>query len=90
MPLGANTAAGEVGGAMTATVIEGTQLKSASYGIPQNSTSYAVNLAFKSDARKTFADTSTALNQNVSLKVYANAPMAPDPRIPHTAAPVGS
>ena len=28
-------------------VIEGTELKSASYGIPQNGTTYAVNLAFK-------------------------------------------
>jgi preprotein translocase subunit SecD len=45
-------------------VIEGTELKSASYGIPQNGTSYAVNLAFKGEARKIFADTSTALNKN--------------------------
>jgi preprotein translocase subunit SecD len=45
-------------------VIEGTELKSASYGIPQNGTTYAVNLGFKSSARKTFADTSTALNRN--------------------------
>ncbi len=45
-------------------VIEGTELKSASYGIPQNGTTYAVNLGFKSGARETFADTSTALNQN--------------------------
>jgi preprotein translocase subunit SecD len=45
-------------------VIEGTSLKSASYGIPQNGTSYAVNLAFKGKARTVFADTSTALNKN--------------------------
>ncbi|MCW2846289.1 MAG: protein-export rane protein SecD [Marmoricola sp.] len=52
---------------MSKAIIEGTELKSASYGIPQNSTSYAVNLAFKSSARKTFADFSTALNQNNGL-----------------------
>lgn len=45
-------------------VIEGTELKSASYGIPQNGTSYAVNLAFKGSARTVFAHTSTALNKN--------------------------
>jgi preprotein translocase subunit SecD len=45
-------------------VIEGTELKSASYGIPTNGTTYAVNLGFKGSARKAFADTSTALNRN--------------------------
>ena len=49
---------------LSVAVIEGTELKSASYGIPQNGTTYAVNLGFKSGARETFADTSTALNQN--------------------------
>ncbi len=49
---------------LSTAVIEGTELKSASYGIPQNGTTYAVNLGFKSSARKTFADTSTALNKN--------------------------
>ncbi len=49
---------------LSAAVIEGTELKSASYGIPQNGTAYAVNLAFKGDAAKVFADTSTALNSN--------------------------
>ncbi len=45
-------------------VIEGTELKSASYGIPQNGTTYAVNLGFKSSARDRFGDVSTALNRN--------------------------
>jgi preprotein translocase subunit SecD len=45
-------------------VIEGTQLKSASYGIPQNGTTYAVNLGFKGSARDVFGETTTALNQN--------------------------
>ena len=45
-------------------MIEGTELKSASYGIPQNSGQYAVNLGFKSTARKTFGDVTTALNGN--------------------------
>jgi preprotein translocase subunit SecD len=45
-------------------VIEGTQLSSASYGIPQNGTSWAVNLKFKGDARKTFADTTRTLYNN--------------------------
>ncbi|MET0839654.1 MAG: protein translocase subunit SecD [Marmoricola sp.] len=45
-------------------VIEGTELKSASYGIPQNGTTYAVNLGFKGSARDTFGDVSTKLNQN--------------------------
>ena len=45
-------------------LIEGTELKSASYGIPQNGVGWAVNLGFKSTARKVFGDTTTALNQN--------------------------
>ena len=49
---------------LSKSVIEGTELKSASYGIPQNGTTYAVNLGFKSSARKVFGDTTTALNRN--------------------------
>jgi preprotein translocase subunit SecD len=45
-------------------VIEGTSLSSASAGIPQNSTSWAVMLKLKGDARKTFADISRALFNN--------------------------
>ena len=41
-------------------LIEGTELKSASYGTPQNGVGWAVNLAFKSKARKTFGDVTTA------------------------------
>ena len=49
---------------LSKSVIEGTELKSASYGIPQNGTTYAVNLGFKSSARTVFGDTTTALNRN--------------------------
>jgi len=49
---------------LSKTMIEGTQLKSASYGIPQSSTSWAVDLKFKSSARKTFADATRALYNN--------------------------
>jgi preprotein translocase subunit SecD len=45
-------------------VIEGTDLKSASYGIPQNGTTYAVNLAFKGDAPEVFGKVSTQLHDN--------------------------
>ena len=45
-------------------LIEGTELKSASYGTPQGGVGWAVNLGFKSTARKVFGDTTTALNQN--------------------------
>jgi preprotein translocase subunit SecD len=45
-------------------VVEGTQLKSASYGTPSNGIGWAVNLGLKSSARKVFGDVSTALNQN--------------------------
>jgi preprotein translocase subunit SecD len=45
-------------------MIEGTQLKSAGYGIPQQSTAWAVQLQFKSSARKTFADATRALYNN--------------------------
>ncbi len=49
---------------LSKSLIEGTELKSASYGIPQNGTTYAVNLAFKGSARDVFGETTTALNQN--------------------------
>jgi preprotein translocase subunit SecD len=45
-------------------LIEGTQLSSAGYGIPQNGASWAVQLKFKSSARKTFADVTRALYNN--------------------------
>jgi preprotein translocase subunit SecD len=45
-------------------VIEGTDLKSASYGIPQNGTTYAVNLAFKGKAPEVFGKVSTQLHDN--------------------------
>ena len=45
-------------------MIEGTQLKSAGYGIPQTGTTWAVQLKFKSSARKTFADVTRALYNN--------------------------
>jgi preprotein translocase subunit SecD len=45
-------------------VIEGTDLKSASYGIPQNGTTYAVNLAFKGKAPEIFGKVSTQLHDN--------------------------
>ncbi len=49
---------------LSQSLIEGTELKSASYGTPQNGVGWAVNLGFKSSARKVFGDTTTALNQN--------------------------
>ena len=45
-------------------MIEGTELKYASYGTPQNSVGWAVDLSFKSQARKTFADVTTELAGN--------------------------
>jgi preprotein translocase subunit SecD len=42
-------------------LIEGTELKNASYGTPQNSVGWAVDLSFKSDARNTFADVTKEL-----------------------------
>jgi preprotein translocase subunit SecD len=45
-------------------VIEGTSLKSASYGIPNQGAAYVVNLGLKGPAVKTFADISTTLNGN--------------------------
>jgi preprotein translocase subunit SecD len=49
---------------LSKSMIEGTQLKSAGYGIPQQSTAWAVQLKFKSSARKTFADATRALFAN--------------------------
>ncbi|HET6167744.1 MAG TPA: protein translocase subunit SecD [Marmoricola sp.] len=49
---------------LSKSLIEGTQLSSASYGIPQNGTSYAVQLTFKGSARGTFADVTRALYNN--------------------------
>ncbi len=49
---------------LSSALIEGTELRSASYGTPQNGVGWAVNLGFKSSARQTFADASTALNRN--------------------------
>jgi preprotein translocase subunit SecD len=43
-------------------MIQGTQLKSASYGTPQNGVGWAVDLTFKSDARKTFATVTKQLS----------------------------
>jgi preprotein translocase subunit SecD len=45
-------------------VIEGTSLKSASYGTPPQGVGWAVDLALKGDARKTFGDISTKLHDN--------------------------
>ncbi len=45
-------------------VIEGTDLKTASYGIPQNGTTYAVNLSFKGKAPDVFGKVSTQLHDN--------------------------
>jgi preprotein translocase subunit SecD len=49
---------------LSASVIEGTNLKSASYGTPQNGVGWVVNLGLKGEAKKAMADTSTALNQS--------------------------
>ncbi|MDQ6935357.1 MAG: protein translocase subunit SecD [Actinomycetota bacterium] len=49
-------------------VIEGTSLKDASYGIPPNSTTWAVNLTLKGGApTHTFGDITTALYKNNGL-----------------------
>ena len=45
-------------------VIEGTSLKSASYGTPPQGVGWAVNLGLKGDARTVFGDISTKLNAN--------------------------
>ncbi len=49
---------------LSKSLIEGTELSSASYGTPQGGVGWAVNLGFKSSARKVFGDTTTALNRN--------------------------
>ncbi len=48
---------------LSSAVIEGTNLKSASYGTPQNGVGFVVNLGLKGEAKKAMADTSTALNK---------------------------
>jgi preprotein translocase subunit SecD len=47
---------------LSKTLIEGTQLKSASYGTPQGGVGWAVDLSFKNDARKVFADVTKKLS----------------------------
>lgn len=49
---------------LSSTLIEGTDLSSAGYGQPQNSTAWAVNLSFKKDAAKVFADLSQKMVDN--------------------------
>ena len=49
---------------LSKSLIEGTELSSASYGTPQGGVGWAVNLNFKSSARQVFGDTTTALNRN--------------------------
>lgn len=46
---------------LSSTLIEGTELASADYGQPQNSTKWAVMLDFKKEATKTFGDLSRQL-----------------------------
>ncbi|TQL68282.1 preprotein translocase subunit SecD [Nocardioides albertanoniae] len=46
---------------LTPAVIEGTEIKEASYGIPQQQANYVVTLDFKSDGNKTFAETTGAI-----------------------------
>ena len=46
---------------LSAAVIEGTQLKGASSGIPQDQVGYVVNLGFNSTARQSFADVTQQL-----------------------------
>ncbi len=46
---------------LSAAVIEGSQLKTASFGLPDNGATWAVNLSFKSSATKTFGDVTTKL-----------------------------
>ena len=46
---------------LTPAVIEGTEIKEASYGIPQQQANYVVTLDFKSDGNKIFADTTGAI-----------------------------
>ncbi|MEO5710441.1 MAG: protein translocase subunit SecD [Nocardioidaceae bacterium] len=53
---------------LSAAMIEGTQLKSASAGIPQNQVQWVVNLTFNGSARKTFATvTQQIANQTSAL-----------------------
>lgn len=47
---------------LSKSLIEGTELKGASYGTPQGGVGWAVDLSFKSGARKTFADVTKKLS----------------------------
>ncbi len=49
---------------LSKTVIEGTQLKSASYGTPQQGVGWVVNLGLKSEGRKAMADISAPMSRN--------------------------
>ncbi|MBC7276565.1 protein translocase subunit SecD [Nocardioides sp.] len=46
---------------LTPAVIEGTEIKEASYGIPQQQANYVVTLDFKSEGNKAFAETTGAI-----------------------------
>lgn len=46
---------------LTPAVIEGTEIKEADYGIPQQQANYVVTLDFKSDGNKAFAETTGAI-----------------------------
>jgi len=48
---------------MSRAVIEGTELRDASFGIPQNDTQYAVQLSFRASARDTFGEVTSELVQ---------------------------
>ncbi|MFT4009148.1 MAG: protein translocase subunit SecD [Nocardioidaceae bacterium] len=60
---------------LSVAVIDGKDLKSASYGTPQNATGWVVDLSFNSKASKTFADVTRDINQaynaNGSQKAFA-------------------
>jgi len=52
---------------LTPAIIEGTEISDASYGIPQNGTSYAVTLDFHSKGRSAFADATGAIAGSQNL-----------------------
>jgi preprotein translocase subunit SecD len=52
---------GQVKYLLTPAIIEGTEISDASYGIPQNGTTYAVTLDFHSKGRSAFADATGAI-----------------------------
>ena len=53
---------------MSKAIIEGTELRSAGYGQPEQSTKWAVNLRFKGPASKVFADVSQKMVDNSGTK----------------------